>query len=269
MLGVVGVVALAFAALCLTAWLGQRRLLFPASKLGEEPRMEGATLTKVTAPSGRTVYALHVPPKRQGSVTIVHFHGNAEELGQLTPLAWSFRRAGLGFFAVEYPGYGLAKDYAPSEEALYADAEAALWHLHNGLGVPTAEVVLQGQLLGSGVAVEMAKRGHGARLVLISPFTSVPDMAAKTLPILPARWLVKDKCDNAKKATGLSLPVLIVHGTEDEIIPLSMGQRLQQAFPTATLYEVSGGNHNDLFVRDGRIIVDRIVEFATAQYGGR
>ena len=94
-------------------------------------------------------------------------------------------------------------------------------------------------------------------------------MAAKTLPILPARWLVKDKFDNAKKATGLSLPVLIVHGTEDEIIPLSMGQRLQPAFPTATLYEVSGGNHNDLFVRDGRIIVDRIVEFATAQYGGR
>lgn len=269
MLGVVGSVALVYAALCLAAWFGQRRVLFPASKLGEAPQMDGATLTKVTAPSGRTVYALHVPPKAKGALTIVHFHGNAEEIGQLIPLAWSFRRAGLGFFAVEYPGYGLAKDHAPSEEALYADAEAALWHLHNGLGVPTAEVVLQGQSLGSGVAVEMAKRGHGARLVLISPFTSVPDMAAATLPILPVRWLVKDEFDNLKKAPDLSLPVLIVHGTEDEIIPHAMGQRLQKAFPTATLYAVAGGHHNDLFVRDGRIIVDRIVEFATADYGGR
>lgn len=269
LLGVVGVVALAYGALCLLAYFGQRRLLYPAPRLGEEPRMDDAKLTRVTAPSGRTVFALHVPPAKKHAVTIVHFHGNAEELGQLTPLAWSFRRAGLGFFAVEYPGYGLAKEYAPTEESIYADSEAALWHLHNGLGVPTSDVVLQGQSLGSGVAVEMARRGHGARLVLISPYTSIPDMASATLPILPARWLIHDKFDNLAKAPELTLPVLVVHGTDDEVIPYSMGERLSKVFPTATLYAVKGGHHNDLFVRDGRIIVDRIVEFATAEYGGR
>lgn len=268
-MSVVGVVVLAYGVLCLLAYFGQRRLLFPASKLGEEPRMDDATLTKVKAPSGRTVFALFVPPAKKHAVTIVHFHGNAEELGQLTPLAWSFRRAGLGFFAVEYPGYGLAKEYVPTEEAIYADAEAALWHLHNGIGVPTTEVVLQGQSLGAGVAVEMAKRGHGARLVLISPFTSVPEMASALLPLLPSRWLVHDKFDNLDKAPGLTLPVLVVHGTDDEVIPFAMGERMSKAFPTATLYGVKGGHHNDLFVRDGRVIVDRIVEFATADYGGR
>lgn len=269
MLGGFGGVALAYAALCLAVWSGQRRLLFPAPTVGEEPRMDDATLTRVTAPSGRTVFALHVPPAKKGAVTVVHFHGNGEELAQLTPLAWSFKRAGLGFFAVEYPGYGLAKGYAPSEEALYADAEAALWHLHNGLGVASPDVVLQGQSLGSGVAVEMARRGHGARLVLISPFTSIPDMAAARLPVLPVRWLIKDRFDNLAKAPALALPVLVVHGTDDELIPFGMGQRLAKAFPTATLYGVHGAHHNDLFVRDGRIIVDRIVEFATAGFVGR
>jgi len=267
--GVVVIVAVAYGALCALAYFGQRRVLYPAPRSGVEPRMDDAVLTRVTAPSGRTVYALHVPPKQKHGVTIVHFHGNAEELEQLTPLAWSFRRAGLGFFAVEYPGYGLAKEYAPTEDAIYADAEAALWHLHNGLGVASPDVVLQGQSLGSGVAVEMARRGHGARLVLISPYTSIADMAAATLPLLPARWLVKDRYDNLAKAPGLSLPTLIVHGSDDEVIPFPMGERLSKAFPTATLYAVKGGHHNDLFVRDGRVIVDRIVEFATAEYGGR
>jgi alpha-beta hydrolase superfamily lysophospholipase len=109
----VGVVLGAYAALALLMYLGQRRLLYPAPRSGEEPVMEGAELTRVKGPSGRTVHALFVRPPA-GAVTIVHFHGNGEELADLVPLAWSVRRAGLGFFAVEYPGYGLSRDYKPS-----------------------------------------------------------------------------------------------------------------------------------------------------------
>ncbi len=266
-MGWIGSAVLAYVLLAGAAYLGQRRLLYPAPKRGETPRMDDATLTRVQAPSGRTVYAFHVPAKRE-PITIVHFHGNGEELADLVPLAWSFRRAGLGFFAVEYPGYGLAREYSPSEEAIYSDAEAALWHLHNGLGVSTEHVVLQGQSLGSGVAVEMAKRGHGARLVLLSPFTSVADVAARVAPFLPARLIVRDHFDNYAKAPGLTLPVLVVHGTDDEVIPFELGERLSKAFPTATLMRVSGAHHNDLFVRDGRAILDRIFEFSNATYGG-
>jgi fermentation-respiration switch protein FrsA (DUF1100 family) len=115
----------------------------------------------------------------------------------------------------------------------------------------------------------MAKRGHGSRMVLISPFTSVPDVAASTFPILPVRWLVRDRFANAEKAASLALPVLVIHGTDDEVIPPSMGDELTRVFPNATLYRVRGGHHNDLFVKDGRLILDRIVEFANGQYGGR
>jgi alpha-beta hydrolase superfamily lysophospholipase len=265
---ILGALIAAYAVIALAVFLGQRKLLFPAPKTGAKPVMEGSTLKRFQGPSGRTVYAFHVPAPAEGR-TVVHFHGNGEELADLVPLAWSFRRAGLGFFAVEYPGYGLAKDYPPSEEALYADAEAALWHLHNGLGVESPHVVLEGQSLGSGVAVEMAVRGHGARLVLISPFTSVPDMAAETVPVIPVRWLIRDQFANLEKAPKLSLPVLVVHGTEDEIVPFWMGEQLSKAFVNATLFKVQGGHHNDLFVKDGRLIVDRVAAFAALDDVGR
>ncbi|MEZ4225617.1 MAG: alpha/beta hydrolase [Polyangiaceae bacterium] len=255
----------AYSAVCLLAYLGQRKLLFPAPTRGEVPVMDGAKLTKVTTPQGRVVHALHVPAVGSAP-TVVHFHGNGEELADLVPLAWSFRRSGLGFFAVEYPGYGLSKAYAPSEADLYSDAEAALWHLHNGLSIPTEQVVLQGQSLGSGVATEMAKRGHGMRLVLISPFTSVPDVAREKLPILPAKLLLKDRFDNAAKAAGIALPVLIVHGTEDEVIPVQMGEALSKIFPNASLFLAEGAHHNDLFVQDGRRVLERIAAFAKGEY---
>jgi fermentation-respiration switch protein FrsA (DUF1100 family) len=263
-----GLLVAVYAGLCLLAYFGQRRMLFPAPKTGDLPTMEGAVLTKVQAASGHTVYALYAPGKR-GAVTVAHFHGNGEELSQLVPLAWQYRRAGLGFFAVEYPGYGLAKEYPPSEDALYADSEAALWHLSNGLGVPPNQVVLQGQSLGTGVAVEMARRGHGTRLILISPFTSVPDLAHARFPFLPARLLVRDQFASIDKAPSLPLPVLVIHGSDDEVIPFAMGERMSKAFPNATFYKVPGGHHNDLFVRDGRLIVDRIAEFARGDFGGR
>src|SRR5258706_1994696 len=92
--------AIAYAAFALVVHFNQRRLLYPAPKTGDEPVVEGATLTRVRGPSGRTVYALHLPAPKNAP-TIVHFHGNGEELADLVPMAWSFRRAKLGFFAVE------------------------------------------------------------------------------------------------------------------------------------------------------------------------
>jgi fermentation-respiration switch protein FrsA (DUF1100 family) len=106
-------------------------------------------------------------------------------------------------------------------------------------------------------------------LILISPFTSVPDVARELLPFLPVRYLIRDVFASADKARSLTLPVLIVHGTEDEVIPFAMGEKLSKSFPNATLYPVMGGHHNDLFVRDGRVIMDRIAEFVRAEYGGR
>ncbi len=264
-MSVVGTLLGAYAAFAAMAYLGQRKLLYPAPKRGDIPSMQGASLTEIPGQDGRTVRGFFVPPP-PGAPTVAHFHGNGEEIGDLVPLAWAFRRSGLGFFAVEYPGYGLSREHSPSEAAIYSDAERALWHLQNGLAVDPKAVVLQGQSLGSGVAVEMAKRGHGVRMVLISPFTSIPDVAAQLVPLLPVRWMVRDRFDNLNKAKELKLPVLIVHGTEDGLIPVTMGQRLAEVFPDASLMLIEGGQHNDLFVQSGRRVMDRIAAFAQGEY---
>jgi uncharacterized protein len=122
--------------------------------------------------------------------------------------------------------------------------------------------VLQGQSLGSGVATEMASRGHGARLVLLAPYTSIVDLASHYAPFLPASLYVRDGLDSASKAGKVTTPVLIVHGTRDEIIPVEHGRRLARLFPHARLEELPDRRHNDLFAEPGAPLVERIARFA-------
>ncbi len=238
----------------------QRPLVYPAPRQVEQPHLDGATLERIPGQEGRTVYALYAPAP-DGAPTIVHFHGNGEQLADVAPLAGALHRRGLGVMAVEYPGYGLAHDSMPSEQRIYADAETALTRLAE-LGVPAASVVLEGQSLGTGVAVEMARRGHGAKLVLISPYTSIVDMARTVAPFLPVDWLMRERFETADKAPSLSLPALVIHGAADEVIPVDMGRRVASLLPHAELVIVPGGHHNDLFATHGADLVRRIADFA-------
>jgi len=252
-------VVIAYVGICVLVFLNQRNLVFPVPPGAREPSLPGATLLRIPGPEGSTVYALHVPAPA-GAPTVVHFHGNGEQLADGAWLAQRFQEEGLGFYAVEYPGYGLAAEQGPSETGIYAAAETALEHLRHQLGVPRERTVLQGQSLGSGVAVEMAQRGHGSRLVLITPYTSIVDVGARLFSWLPASLLVRDPFDNAAKAPALKLPVLIIHGTRDEVIPVDMGQTLGTLFPNATVRLLEGKRHND--VLDRPAVLQELMEFA-------
>ncbi len=250
--------------LAIVAFFAQRSMLFPAPRASQEPEMRGSSLHRIPARNGITVFALHVEAPAS-AVTIVHFHGNAEQLSDLIPLAWTVKQAGLGFFAVEYPGYGMAFSDQATETALYAAADTALRFLRDELHVPASSVVLQGQSLGTGVAVEMARRGYGARLALITPYTSIVDLAAVIAPFVPARLLVRDRFDNAAKAPNLRLPVFIVHGTDDEVVPTRMGEQLSRLFPHATIRLETGAHHNDLLDRSS--VTSELLRFAAAGQG--
>ena len=238
----------------------QRTLIYPVPAHPIEPRLGGAKLEDIPGAEGTHVYALHAPA-RPGSPTIVHFHGNGEDLSGQGPLMDALREAGIGVYAVEYPGYGVAKDAPLTEDSVYAAAEAALAYLRTALGVPRDATILQGQSLGTGVAAEMAHRGYGSRLVLISPYTSMVDMAAMVAPFLPVRWLVRDRYETDRKAPSLALPALVIHGTKDEVIPVSMGRRIAQLLPRSELVLVDGGHHADLFDIDPGLFA-KIAAFA-------
>jgi uncharacterized protein len=240
------ILVLGYVAIAAAAFVFQRRLIFPAPFPAREPT-RGLI-------RGDGFIAMHFP----GTPTIVHLHGNAEQLSSSEWLAARFVEKGFGFYAVEYPGYGLAVGTPVSEVAIYSAVEAALIALEKT--VPKEQLVLLGQSLGSGVAVEMAKRGHGSKLMLVSPYTSMGDVAAGVLPFLPARLLVRDKFDSASKAKDVSVPVLVIHGSDDEVVPSSMGRALAPMFPNAKLQIVEGAHHNDLISRPD--VLDSLQHFA-------
>ena len=250
-----------YLAIALAAFVLQRSMIYPAPAAAREPKFAGATLLKIPAPDGTTVFALHLPAP-PGAATVVHFHGNAEQLADGVPLASLYGAAGLGFYEIEYPGYGLASAQKSTETAIYAAAEAGLAHLNGPLHVGRATVVLQGWSLGTGVAVEMARRGLGARLVLVSPCTSIAALGRTLLPFLPTESLALDRFDNAAKAPSLALPTLVIHGTADEVIPVEMGRRMGALIPGATVRLVDRAHHGDVFDHPG--VTEELVAFARA-----
>jgi pimeloyl-ACP methyl ester carboxylesterase len=175
-------------------------------------------------------------------------------------------RRGLGVVLCEYRGYGLSSGPAPSEEGLYRDAEAVLDHLATR-GVGPDRVALFGESLGTGVAAEMAARGRGGRLVLVTPYTSMPDMGehlTARVPILPVRLLMRERLATLEKAPRITVPALVLHGTDDELVPYAMGQRIAAALPRGRFLSLPGGHHNDLFLGSGWRLFDEVATFVRA-----
>jgi uncharacterized protein len=230
----------AFAVIALVALLffGQRALVFPVPRPSRTP--SSGELLRL--PSTVATWLAPAP----GQPVLVHFHGNGEQLADLDGVTTLLHQQGFGVLAVEYPGYGLAPG-SPSETSLLRAGEEAVSFARDRLGIPPERLVLQGQSLGSGVAAALAARGRTARLVLISPYTSVADLSRQVIPLVPLGWLVRDRFDTRAIAPYVATPVLIVHGDRDEVIPFAMGEQLAAAFPNARLHRIAGGDHNDLW----------------------
>lgn len=232
---------------CGFLYSAQAEMLYPAPKKATVPTWKNAQTLSIPGENGSTVHAVYLPAA-PGNRTVVHFHGNGETIAHEDFLAVPFNDEGLGFLGVEYPGYGLdAKEWPPNENKLYGAAESALQHLTGELGVPRESVVLSGWSLGSGVAVEMARRGWGTKLVLVSAYTSIPDAAKAMFPIMPVGLLAKDRYESLRKAPDIHIPTLCVHGTKDDVIPFELGEALAKKLPNARFVPVEGAKHNDVY----------------------
>ena len=246
--------ALVAAALAMTSGCGS--ILFPVPTATVTPRAQGAELLRL-ATAEEDAVALWAPPQPGRSV-VVFFHGNATQIGDLGWLVDALRSDGHGMLLVEYPGYGVAAG-SPSEASIYRCAARALDELPK-LGVDRAHTVLVGQSLGSGVAAEMATRGYGSRLMLISPFTSIADLVDGLVPFGLGGVFVTDKFDTLAKARDLEIETVIAHGDVDWIVPVEMGRELTHRIPGARLELFEGAGHNDMFGRDG----DRLISLIRA-----
>jgi fermentation-respiration switch protein FrsA (DUF1100 family) len=161
-----------------------------------------------------------------GIDAILYLHGNGGNLSfWAKPIANWRRHLGASVLIVDYPGYGYSAGQ-PSEAGCYAAADAAYAWLTQTQGVSPDKLLLIGESLGGGVAVDLASRVPCGVLVLLCSFTSIPDMAQSIYPWLPARWLVRTQFNNLAKIGQCHTPVFIAHGTADEIVPFVQGKRL-------------------------------------------
>ena len=245
-------VLLALAAAAVAAlFFGQRTFLYPAPRPARAPGPEIGELIKL-----RSTVVTWVPPAGAAPV-IIHFHGNGEQLATLEPIVSALRARGLGILAVEY---GVASG-TPSQPAIVAAAVEAMDFAVDRLRVAPARLIVQGQSLGSAAAAQLAVRRRAHKLVLISPFTSVSDFAARLFPA-PARHLVRDEFDTRAVAAKVDIPVLIIHGTDDDLVPVTMGEELARSFRNARLVRIEGAGHNDLWSRHGTRVASTIAQFA-------
>ncbi len=190
-------------------------------------------------------------PAPTGARTIVYLHGNGSDLASISPLAGLFARQGLGFAAVEYPGYGPAAGQRISQRAILAAASDGLAHLR-AEGLAAERTVLVGESLGSSVAAHLAADGHltddegGGRLVLVSPFTSMTAMVRQVVRAFPRR-LVPDRWETDALTARIQAPTLLVHGGEDSLVPPVMSAALAETIPDARRVVLEGRDHNTLW----------------------
>ena len=166
-------------------------------------------------------------PAAPGRLTVVYFHGNADGLSGSLRVTERLAAEGYGLLLVGYRGYD-GNPGSPTEWGLYADGRGAMAWL-SGHGVPASDTVLVGNSLGSGPATEMAATFPVAGLVLISGYTSLPDVGAAVYPFIPVRLLMRDRFDNIGKIARVAAPILILHGTADRIIPYDHAMTLAAA----------------------------------------
>lgn len=241
--------ASAYAVLCVAARLWYPRALFPAPRVDRAPSELASRMIELPQDDGGgPTRALWFPPP-PGARTVVLFHGNGETMFDDVVLAEVLMSRGLGVLLVEYRGYGITYGPPPSEASLYADGEAAMKHLAKE-GIPNERISVWGTSLGTGIASEMARRGHGTRLVLVSPFTSVVDMGRRVAPFLPVSLLMAHRLDTQARAKDITQPTLVAHGDADEIIPFEMGEAVARALPKARFIRVPGAHHNDVLRPD-------------------
>ena len=261
-----GFAAVGYAALVGGLYLFQRQLLY----LPDRTRPELAGLAELgvrevtlSTDDGLSLLSWYLPP-HPGRPVIAYFHGNGGHIGYRFERLLRFAREGYGVLMLEYRGYG-GNPGTPTEAGFYTDAGAALAFLKRE-GVAPNRLVLYGESLGSAVAVQLATQHEVAALILEAPPTSVAEVAQCHFPFVPAARMVTDRFNSRSRINRVKVPILILHGESDRVVPIRYGRTLFKAAPEPKeAWFVPEAGHEDL-ARYGAL--DVVVAFIERRLGG-
>ena len=230
------VVTVFYAGLCVALFTYQRSLIyFPQPRSNQD----GITLMTLQTGAGPVLVSTH---PNAGTNALIYFGGNGEDVSRDMPgLAAAFPSDAICL--LHYPGYG-GSSGSPSEHAILTDALALFDKVH----AEHQDIVVIGRSLGTGVAVHVASLRPVSRLVLVTPYDSLGDIAAQDYPYIPVRWLLRDKFDSWKYAPQVTAPTRIIAAEQDEVIPRASTERLRTRFKNGIVSYVviSGVGHNSI-----------------------
>jgi uncharacterized protein len=241
LIGYLGGVALLF--------FRQREFLFPIPPVGRtSPQAAGFPQAEehlLTSADGEKVIVWHVPAK-PGHPVVLFFHGNGDSLAGLVGRFRGIIADGTGLVALSYRGYA-GSSGQPSETGLLLDAAAA--YAFTAARYKTDQIVVWGFSLGTGVAVALAADHPVGRLILEAPYTSIADVASllSLFRLVPVRWLIRDQFRSDQRIARVTVPLLIMHGSRDAVIPIALGERMfALAHRPKQFVRFDGGGHDDL-----------------------
>jgi alpha-beta hydrolase superfamily lysophospholipase len=236
-------------------WLFQRQLIYlPDPNLAPPPNdVEGRTVETTDGIAHRVWL---VPADGEAVARVVVFNGNAGNMSHRLPLAHSLTAEGMEVMLFDYRGYGDTAG-SPSEKGLISDARAVA-DVAFDTDLP---VVFLGESLGAGVATILAMERAPDGLVLRSPFTSLADMAGTHYPFVPT-ILLRDRYPVEEVIGGLDMPLLVILGTGDSIVPPALSRRVYEtAAGPKHLVEMEGFGHNDAELASGAELAEEIRAF--------
>jgi pimeloyl-ACP methyl ester carboxylesterase len=250
---------LAYLLLCAFMWATQRHYIFkPRALLQTTPDRLGLKFEEVHIPSGSgteqgDLNAWWLPAESANAPSMLYLHGNDKNMAAAIDLDRAARLHNMGYnlLLVDYRGYGKSTGGSPSEAKVYEDAEASWTYLIKQRANDPKRTFIYGHSLGGAIAIELATHHpEAAGLIAESNFTTMADMGQRQYPFLPTEQLLNQRFDSMGKISSLKIPLLLIHGTWDRLVPYQMSQRLFDSAPQPKFIKlIEGGEHgNDAII---------------------
>jgi hypothetical protein len=248
--------------ICAAAFLLQRQLIYhPFLTIVATPQDYGLEYHQLRLQSDAGVeFDIWQIPAGTSRISVVHFHGNADNISTNLDTYKTLHELGINVYAVEYRGYGKSTG-KPSEKGITADVAVFAAYLRSVLDTNSSVVIAMGRSLGGAVAVKFARVYPVRGLILESTFSCMSDVASQAFPFLPVSVILREQYNSEAIVRELQVPVLVFHSREDEVVPFQTGEKLFSAVPGPKRFVEIHGSHNSGYQTSEEILRQSYAEF--------